>query len=59
MEYSELVIEHFQNPRNVGIIENPDGVGRAGNPVCGDVMEMFIKVEGDCITDIKHAFNGI
>ena len=41
------------NPRNVGVIENPDGYGKVGNPVCGDLMEMYIKVENDIITDIK------
>jgi nitrogen fixation NifU-like protein len=46
-------LEHFLNPRNVGTIENPDGYGKVGNPVCGDLMEMFIKVENDIITDIK------
>jgi len=51
--YSEKVMEHFMNPRNVGTIENPDGYGKVGNPVCGDLMEMFIKVEDDIITDIK------
>lgn len=51
--YSEKVMEHFTNPRNVGKIENPDGYGKVGNPVCGDLMEMFIKVEDDIITDIK------
>jgi len=53
MEYSELVMEHFMNPRNVGVIENPDGVGKVGNPVCGDMMEIFIKVEDNHIADIK------
>ncbi|MCD6552408.1 MAG: Fe-S cluster assembly scaffold protein NifU [Anaerolineae bacterium] len=53
MEYSELVMEHFMNPRNVGVIEDPDGVGKEGNPVCGDLMEIFIKVEDDRIVDIK------
>ena len=42
--YSEKVLDHFRNPRNVGVIENPDGYGKVGNPVCGDLMEMFIKV---------------
>jgi len=51
--YSEKVMEHFTNPRNVGKIENPDGYGKVGNPVCGDLMEMFIKVEDDIIKDIK------
>lgn len=53
MEYSELVMDHFTNPRNVGMIEEPDGVGKVGNPVCGDLMEIFIKVESDRIVDIK------
>ncbi len=53
MEYSNKVMEHFMNPRNVGVIEDADGVGRAGNPVCGDLMEMSIKVEDDVIADIK------
>lgn len=53
MEYTEKVIEHFTNPRNVGVIENPDGVGKVTSPVCGDIMELYIKVEGDTITDAK------
>ena len=51
--YSKKVMDHFMNPRNVGIIENPDGYGKVGNPVCGDLMEIFIKVKDDIITDIK------
>jgi nitrogen fixation NifU-like protein len=51
--YSDLVIEHFTNPRNVGVIEDADGVGRVGNPVCGDMMEIFIKVEDGRIADVK------
>jgi len=51
--YSEKVLEHFTNPRNVGVIENPDGYGKVGNPVCGDLMEIFISVKEDIITDIK------
>ena len=51
--YSELVMEHFSNPHNVGVIEDADGVGKVGNPMCGDVMEMFIKVEDDRIEDVK------
>ena len=51
--YSKKVMEHFMNPRNVGVIENPDGYGKVGNPVCGDVMEVFIKVKDERITDIK------
>lgn len=51
--YSSKVMDHFANPRNVGEIENADGVGYVGNPVCGDVMQMFIKIEGDVIVDAK------
>ena len=51
--YNELVMEHFTNPRNVGVIEDADGVGKEGNPVCGDLMEIFIKVRDNRIDDIK------
>ena len=51
--YSEKVMEHFKNPRNVGDIENPDGVGHVGNPVCGDIMELYIRVEANIITEAK------
>jgi len=51
--YSEKVMEHFKNPRNVGEIENPDGVGRVGDPVCGDVMELYIKVRDGIIVDAR------
>jgi hypothetical protein len=51
--YSKKVMEHFMNPRNVGVIENPDGYGQVGNPVCGDLMEIFISVKEDKIDDIK------
>jgi nitrogen fixation NifU-like protein len=51
--YSDKVMEHFQNPRNVGEIENADGVGTVGNPVCGDLMTIYIKVKDDRIEDIK------
>ena len=51
--YTKKVMEHFMNPRNVGVIEDNDGYGKVGNPVCGDVMEIFIKVEDEIITDIK------
>lgn len=53
MGYSDKVMDHFMNPRNVGQIENPDGYGKVGNPVCGDLMEMYIRVEDDIIADIK------
>ncbi len=52
-EYTEKVMEHFRNPRNVGVIEKPDGTGRVGNPVCGDLMEIQIKVEGNILKDVK------
>ncbi|ADC65282.1 FeS cluster assembly scaffold protein NifU [Ferroglobus placidus DSM 10642] len=51
--YSEKVMEHFRNPRNVGVIEDADGVGTVGNPVCGDMMTIYIKVKDDKIVDIK------
>ena len=51
--YTEKVMDHFTNPRNVGEIENADGVGLVGNPVCGDVMKLFIKVEDGRIVDAK------
>ena len=51
--YSEKVMDHFMNPRNVGEIPNPDGVGEEGNPVCGDMMSFYIKVKDDKLEDIK------
>ncbi len=51
--YSEKVMEHFRNPRNVGEMENPDGIGHVGNPVCGDIMELYIKVNNGTIVDAK------
>lgn len=51
--YSEKVMDHFRNPRNMGEMENPDGVGKVGNPMCGDIMELYIRVENDVITDAK------
>ena len=51
--YSDKVMEHFKNPRNVGEIENPDGIGHVGNPVCGDIMELYIKVNNNTIVDAK------
>jgi len=53
MEYSEKVIDHYENPRNVGMIENADGVGTVGNPACGDVMKLSIRIEDDVITAAK------
>jgi len=52
-QYSEKVMEHFKNPRNVGEMDNPDGVGHVGNPVCGDIMELYIKVKDGTIVDAK------
>lgn len=51
--YSEKVMEHFTNPRNVGEIKDADGVGEVGNPRCGDIMKMYIDIEGDIIKDVK------
>ncbi len=53
MIYSEKVMEHFANPRNVGEIENADGVGEVGNAKCGDIMKMYLKIDGGIITDVK------
>lgn len=53
MLYSEKVMDHFMNPRNVGKIENADGVGEVGNAKCGDIMKIYIKVDKDIITDVK------
>ena len=51
--YSEKVMDHFRNPRNVGVIENPDGVGEVGNAKCGDIMKIYLKIDGDVISDVK------
>ncbi len=51
--YSEKVMDHFRNPRNVGVIENADGVGEVGNAKCGDIMKMYLKIENDIIEDVK------
>lgn len=51
--YSKVVMEHFNNPHNAGIIEDADGVGEVGNPVCGDMMTFYIRVKDDVIADIK------
>lgn len=53
MNYSEKVLDHFRNPRNMGKIDNPDGIGIAGNTRCGDLMHLYIKVENEKITDIS------
>ncbi len=53
MIYSEKVMDHFANPRNVGEIENADGIGEIGNEKCGDIMKMYLKIDGGVITDVK------
>ena len=51
--YSEKVMDHFKNPRNVGVIENADGIGEVGNAKCGDIMKIYLKIENDTIVDVK------
>jgi len=51
--YSEKVMDHFRNPRNIGSMENADGVGEVGNARCGDIMKMYLKIDEDVITDVK------
>ncbi|MBR3059917.1 MAG: Fe-S cluster assembly scaffold protein NifU [Oscillospiraceae bacterium] len=51
--YSEKVMDHFRNPRNVGVIVDADGVGQVGNAKCGDIMKMYLKIEDDVVTDVK------
>lgn len=53
LSYSEKVMDHFSNPRNVGEIEDPDGIGEAGNPRCGDIMKIYLKVKNNIIEDVK------
>ncbi|MBQ3718003.1 MAG: Fe-S cluster assembly scaffold protein NifU [Methanomicrobium sp.] len=53
MDYSEKVMDHFENPRNQGTLENPDGIGVEGNPQCGDIMKIYIKVADNRIADVK------
>ena len=51
--YSEKVMDHFRNPRNVGVIEDADGVGEVGNAKCGDIMKIYLKIDGGVISDVK------
>lgn len=53
MLYSEKVMDHFKNPRNVGYIEDADGIGEVGNAKCGDIMKIYLKIENDIIVDVK------
>lgn len=53
MQYSEKVMDHFMNPRNVGEIANANGIGEVGNPVCGDIMKIYLKIEDNRIQDVK------
>ena len=53
MMYSDKVMDHFQNPRNVGTMDDADGIGQMGNPVCGDMMTFYIKVKDNRISDVK------
>lgn len=51
--YSEKVLDHFTNPRNVGEIKNADGIGEVGNPICGDIMKIYLKIENEIIIDVR------
>jgi nitrogen fixation NifU-like protein len=53
MDYSAKVMDHFSNPRNMGSIENSDGIGEVGNAKCGDIMKIYLKIEGDRVADVK------
>ena len=59
MQYSDKVVDHYTNPRNTGVIKNPDGEGTVGNPVCGDIMTIYIKVDDDNkLSDVKFSTFG-
>ncbi len=58
MQYSEKLIDHFKNPRNQGLLENPDSVAEVGNPICGDVMKIYLKIKDNRIQDIKFETMG-
>ena len=52
-DYSDKVMDHYRNPRNVGVIENADGVGEVGNAKCGDIMKIYLKIDNDTVSDVK------
>ena len=56
--YSEKVMDHFRNPRNVGVIENADGIGEVGNAKCGDIMKIYLKIDNDIVSDVKFETYG-
>ena len=58
MLYSDKVMDHFTHPRNVGTIVNADGIGEVGNPKCGDIMRIYLKIDNDIITDVKFSTFG-
>lgn len=58
MEYSKKVMEHFESPHNVGVIEDANGIGEIGNAKCGDIMKMYLKIENDIIVDVKFKTYG-
>lgn len=58
MQYSDKLLKHFRNPRNVGEIEDADGIGHVGNPMCGDILDLYIKVKDDRIIDAKFQTYG-
>jgi len=58
VEYTEIVLDHFKNPRNVGEIENPDGIGHITSPVCGDIMDLYIQIKNNVIVDVKYKTYG-
>lgn len=58
MIYSEKVMEHFQNPRNVGEIKNPSGIGEVGNAKCGDIMKIYLEIKNDIVKDVKFKTYG-
>jgi nitrogen fixation NifU-like protein len=58
VEYSEKVLQHFQNPKNAGVIEDADGIGEINVQECGDLLRVFIKVEKDVVTDVKYQIKG-